>query len=57
MAGKGSTQRPTDMAAYSKNYDRIFGKKNEQPEPFYEDAENISDEMALHQQKMERGNG
>ena len=28
MSGKGDKQRPTDHAAYSANYDAIFGKKN-----------------------------
>ena len=28
--GKGSKQRPTDLAAFSSNYDAIFGKKNMQ---------------------------
>ena len=27
MSGKGDKQRPTDHAAYSANYDAIFGKK------------------------------
>lgn len=26
-AGKGSTQRPTDIEKYKNNYDAIFGKK------------------------------
>jgi hypothetical protein len=26
MTGKGSKQRPTDKAAFDKNFDRIFGK-------------------------------
>ena len=25
---KGSKQRPTDLKKYSRNYDKIFGKKN-----------------------------
>lgn len=29
MSGKGDTQRPTDYEAFGKNFDRIFGKKNE----------------------------
>jgi hypothetical protein len=28
MSGKGDKQRPTDHAAYSSNYDAIFGKRN-----------------------------
>jgi hypothetical protein len=28
-AGKGSSQRPTNHEAYSDNWDRIFGKKEE----------------------------
>ena len=28
MAGKGDKQRPTDHAAYSANFDAIFGKRN-----------------------------
>ena len=27
--GKGSKQRPTDRDKYNENYDRIFGKKEE----------------------------
>ena len=26
MSGKGSRQRPTDKAAFDKNFDAIFGK-------------------------------
>ena len=29
MSGKGDNRRPTDEKAYSDNYDRIFGKKDE----------------------------
>ena len=29
--GKGDKQRPTDKQKYDENYDRIFGKKKEEP--------------------------
>jgi len=32
MAGKGDRPRPVDKAKYEANYDRIFGKKAEEPE-------------------------
>jgi hypothetical protein len=31
MSGKGSKQRPTDKKKYDESWDRIFGKKKEQP--------------------------
>lgn len=31
MSGKGSKQRPTDKEKFDEGYDRIFGKKKEQP--------------------------
>ena len=31
--GKGDTQRPVDWDKFSKNFDEIFGKKTNGPEP------------------------
>lgn len=31
MSGKGSKQRPTDKEKFDEGYDRIFGKKKDQP--------------------------
>lgn len=31
MSGKGSKQRPTDKKNYDDGWDRIFGKKKDQP--------------------------
>jgi hypothetical protein len=51
-AGKGSKQRPTDKEAYDEAYERIWGKKNNQPykeKPYKEgvyydsDSDNIND--------------
>lgn len=68
MGTKGSWHRPGDMNRYGSEHDRIFGKsKLEQrlvdelktedltKDSHYEEAGSISDEMKLHQQKMERG--
>lgn len=33
MAGKGSRQRPVDKKKFDENWDRIFKKKEPQPEP------------------------
>ncbi len=34
--GKGSSQRPTDSKKFSDNWDRIFGKKTDDPVKFCE---------------------
>jgi len=57
---KGSRNRTTDMDAYRENYDRIFGKpkcalttNSTETDRHYEEAGSISDEMRLHQDKMQ----
>lgn len=44
--GKGHEQRPTDHKKFSENYDRIFGKKNEQT-----DKNSFSTERTLAQDR------
>jgi len=41
MAGKGSSQRPTDKAAFSSNYDAIWGKPKTKAESEAKSQQNL----------------
>lgn len=43
--GKGDTQRPTDHAAYSSNYDLIWGNKKDDAKAEDEEFERIEREQ------------
>jgi hypothetical protein len=49
MSGKGSKQRPTDLEAYSSNYDAIFKKnKTEAQEKALDELVRINQELGLY---------
>jgi hypothetical protein len=56
--GKGSTPRPTDHEAFSKAFERIFGKKpSADLKQRYDEAACIASEKRWMEQQKEEGNG